>query len=168
MSVNHILRQSGLRKAAPYHHFASKIELSYTVLDQVIKPLIARRWLNPLTAYDDPILGVTATLEALRDSLHPEELKRSCPLNKLALEMSRLDEGLRRRIATVFHSGSTGLLRPLPAASQAGSFAKTLTPGQLHGFWLPPLKAVPVCSRRSIRQTWSLSAARNRSTASSR
>lgn len=102
MRVDEVLRLSGLRKGAFYHHFASKTELGYAVLEEQIRPLVESLWLEPLVDVTDPVRDLPRLLDDLGDRVPPAMRQHGCPLNNLAQEMASQDEGFRRRIAQVF------------------------------------------------------------------
>lgn len=107
-----ILSAAGVTKGALYHHFDSKDALGYAVVDEVISNATRNKWVQPLRAARNPIDTLVGIVRST--SLKPEDLKRGCPLNNLAQEMSLIDEGFRRRTAGIFkdwHGAITGALR---------------------------------------------------------
>src|SRR5262245_15946755 len=87
-SLNQIVEAAGTTKGALFHHFAGKQELGYAVVDEIIAPILARRWLEPLADASDPL----AEMERIFRSLVKEDIKsgnyvQGCPLNNLAQEM---------------------------------------------------------------------------------
>lgn len=102
MRVDEVLRRSGLQKGAFYHHFGSKTELGYAVLEEQIKPLVASVWLEPLSEIEDPVQDLPRMLDNLRERLPPSMREHGCPLNNLAQEMATQDDGFRERIARLF------------------------------------------------------------------
>ncbi len=103
MRVDEVLRASGLQKGAFYHHFSSKTELGYAVLDEQIKPLIEKIWLEPLANIEDPVLDFPLMLDSIGDRIPPAMQQHGCPLNNLALEMASQDEEFRERVAKLFN-----------------------------------------------------------------
>src|SRR6266508_6488652 len=61
-SINHIVDQAGTTKGALFHHFDGKNDLGYAVVEEVIRPLIKARWLDPLASSSDPIADLKRTL----------------------------------------------------------------------------------------------------------
>src|SRR5437867_11643614 len=59
-SLNHIVDMAGTTKGALFHHFAGKQELGYTVVDEMIGPLLLQRWLEPLNDSTDPLPDLQA------------------------------------------------------------------------------------------------------------
>lgn len=99
MRVDEVLRLSGLQKGAFYHHFGSKTELGYAVLEEQIKPLVESVWLEPLAEIADPVEDLPRMLDTLGERIPPAMREHGCPLNNLAQEMSTQDAGFRQRIA---------------------------------------------------------------------
>ncbi|MFZ3216908.1 MAG: TetR/AcrR family transcriptional regulator [Candidatus Acidiferrales bacterium] len=95
-----ILATAGMTKGAVYHHFRNKEALGYAVVDEVITGITREKWLQPLQNSVNPIDGLIAIIRST--SLRPDHLRRGCPLNNLAQEMSPIDEGFRKRTAKVF------------------------------------------------------------------
>ncbi len=102
MRIDEVLARTGLKKGAFYHHFASKQELGYAVLDDVIEKFMTGRWLEAMQQADDPIAAVESKLDMMIAEVDPNEPIRGCPLNNLAQEMAPLDAGFQQRIDSVF------------------------------------------------------------------
>lgn len=117
MRVDDVLERTGLKKGAFYHHFPSKLELGYAVLDEIITGYIHDRWLQPLSEHDDPIEGIAA---AIRIASQNASVECGCPLNNLAQEMSPLDEGFRQRIKHLFELWVSGTADALQRGQEKG------------------------------------------------
>lgn len=113
MRVDDILERTGLKKGALYHHFSSKAEIGYAVIDEIIYGYMAQTWLEPLEKYDDPIAGLKAIIIRQSEELDEESLTCGCPLNNLAQEMSSQDESFRQRIEKIFSDWIDGLAKHL-------------------------------------------------------
>src|ERR1700733_12236818 len=97
-SIDAILERTELTKGALFHQFASKLELGYAVVDEVIVPMTLERWVTPLAAYDDPLAGILDLLERHVGASPPAELGLGCPLGNLIQEMSNTDAEFQRRL----------------------------------------------------------------------
>jgi len=102
MRVDQVLKQANLHKGAFYHHFSSKTELGYAVLEKKISALMEAVWLKPTAAMDNPLTEIPTMLETLGTRATKLMQAHGCPLNNLALEMSNLDEGFRKKIDANF------------------------------------------------------------------
>jgi len=120
MRVDDVLKRTGLKKGALYHHFASKAEIAYAVIDELIKDLIDETWIAPLENCENPIDCIWGILLTMKDNPDYDYVVRGCPLNNLAQEMSSLDEEFRSRINCLLKLW-------------IDTFAKSLAEGQTNG-----------------------------------
>jgi len=98
VSVDEIVKKTSLTKGALYHHFPTKLDLCYALVDDVIKPMIIDRWISPLANYENPLDGILKQMKALIGKSSMENLRLGCPLNNLVQEMSPIDKGFRKRL----------------------------------------------------------------------
>jgi TetR/AcrR family transcriptional regulator, transcriptional repressor for nem operon len=102
-SLGRIVEAAQVTKGALFHYFASKQELGYAVVDELIGPLLERRWLEPMTGCDDPIAAIQGAFRRfIGEDIGSGSWLNGCPLNNLAQEMSPLDEGFRTRIERMY------------------------------------------------------------------
>lgn len=119
-SLERILADTGLTKGALYHHFQSKLELGYAVVEEVIAPQMRAMWLDSLHDAADPLDAMIGMLRnAARDATR-ELIEVGCPLNNLAQEMSPLDEGFRLRLDYVAAELRDGFESALERGKRAG------------------------------------------------
>ncbi len=98
VSIDDIVKKTSMTKGAFYHHFPTKLDLGYALVDDVIKPMIIDRWITPLTEYENPLEGILVQMQRLIGDTEPELLKFGCPLNNLVQEMAPIDNGFRKRL----------------------------------------------------------------------
>jgi AcrR family transcriptional regulator len=128
-SLNHIVEQAGTTKGALFHHFDSKHDLGYAVLDNVIGPLLLARWLDPLADSSDPI-GVIqdAFRRHVETDIAAGHWLQGCPLNNMAQEMSPLDEGFHQRINALYDTWREHYAAALERGIAAGTVQSTVSP----------------------------------------
>ncbi|NOQ13360.1 MAG: TetR family transcriptional regulator [Methyloprofundus sp.] len=102
MRIDQVLKSTGFKKGALYHHFPSKQALGYAVLEERIQKRINALWIEPLKKCDDPLACIERLFLALDTAWSDDFFYQGCPLNNLAQEMSPIDEGFRERIDTFF------------------------------------------------------------------
>lgn len=98
VSIDDIVKKTSLTKGAFYHHFPTKLDLGYTLVDEVIKPMIIDRWITPLDGYKNPLHGILKQMKILIGETDPAHLKLGCPLNNLVQEMAPIDKGFKKRL----------------------------------------------------------------------
>jgi TetR/AcrR family transcriptional repressor of nem operon len=98
VSVDDIVAKTSLTKGAFYHHFPTKLDLGYALVDDVLTPMIVQRWIAPLEQYANPLEGIARQMDLLIGHADPADLRTGCPLNNLVQEMSPIDRGFKRRL----------------------------------------------------------------------
>jgi TetR/AcrR family transcriptional repressor of nem operon len=121
-SLNRIVQTAGVTKGALFHHFAGKQELGYAVVDQVIAPLLMRRWLGGLSGAADPLSVMQDSFRRYAgEDIDSGHFVQGCPLNNLAQEMSPLDEGFRERIDALYDRWRTTFATALREGMETGA-----------------------------------------------
>lgn len=123
-SISNILQNTGITKGALYHHFESKAELGYAVLDEVIYYSIFSRWLEPLNDSDDPITTLKDMILHLGSLMTEKDVSLGCPLNNLAQEMSPIDEGFKDRITGIYNEWQNAIEDSFERGKMAGNVDK--------------------------------------------
>ena len=119
-SLDRILATTGVTKGALYHHFPSKTELGYAVIDEVVGEMIHERWLRPFAEAENAIDGIADRLRDMSEEEIATTCEFGCPLNNLAQEMSPLDEGFRVRIGKLFADWRNAVTAVLERGRRAG------------------------------------------------
>ncbi len=120
VSVDDIVKKTSLTKGAFYHHFPTKLELGYALVDDVIKPMIIDRWIHPLAEYDNPPEGILEQLKKLIGKATPAQLKLGCPLNNLVQEMAPVDAEFKKRLQAALVLWIDEMEKELRRAKQKG------------------------------------------------
>jgi TetR/AcrR family transcriptional repressor of nem operon len=120
VSVDEIVGKTPFTKGAFYHHFPSKLELGYALVDEVIKPMIIERWIAPLDRHENPLQGILEQMKSLIGNASPSELKLGCPLNNLVQEMAPVDEGFKSRLQIALSLWIDEMEKHLKRAKKAG------------------------------------------------
>lgn len=130
-SLDAILAEAGVTKGALYYHFGSKEALGHAVVEEIIAPDNRDQWLGPLQRAKDPIGALIGIVRRL--SGPPEVVRGGCPLLNLAQEMSPLDEGFRKQLATIFRDWQDGVATALLDGQKRGRVRCDLEPAQAAG-----------------------------------
>lgn len=134
-SLSRILSGCACTKGALYHHFASKTELGYAVVDELIAGWFDERWGHVATA-DDTIEALRGAIESGFEDMEELSLDLGCPLNNLAQEMSPIDEGFRLRIASVYDKWRHIITAGLRRGQQARRIRQDIDPEKIAGFFV--------------------------------
>jgi AcrR family transcriptional regulator len=134
-SLNRIVEEAGLTKGALFHHFASKQELGYAVVEEVIWPSFQATWIEPLARSTDPLRDIKRALRQMaEDAVAKGRLVQGCPLNNLAQEMSPLDEGFRQRLEAIYTQWRLAIEKALAKGIAAGKVRQDASPRKAAAF----------------------------------
>jgi TetR/AcrR family transcriptional repressor of nem operon len=131
-SLDTLLAAAGVTKGALYYHFDSKEALGYAIVEEVIASDVRGMWLRPLQRRKDPIDALIAIVQGI--SVRPEDVRGGCALNNLAQEMSPLDAGFRKRLATVFQAWQEGVASVLREGQATGRVRRDVEPAETAAF----------------------------------
>ncbi len=120
VSVNDIIKKTTVTKGAFFHHFPTKNDLGYAIVDEVLAGLTITKWVQPLTAYKNPIQGILKNLKEKIDESTDEQLGLGCPLNNLVQEMSTVDPVFREKLNAVLEIWIQGVEKHLKRAQEGG------------------------------------------------
>lgn len=126
-SLDAILESSGVTKGALYHHFSSKAELGYAVVDEVIRPWVEANW-KPAVEAKNPIDAAIQLCVQLTKIRSEKALSCGCPFNNLINEMSSVDEGFRTRLKNILDDWRSGIIKALKQGQNHGVVRKDVEP----------------------------------------
>ncbi len=125
-SLDRILASSGVTKGALYHHFKSKADLLHAVIDDAVRPMVADRWLAPLSESDDPIRTLAESTRTMMMEATPEEMCCGCPLNNLTQELAGVDEEIRKHLDRVADDWRAGIRAAFERGQEAGNVRRNV------------------------------------------
>jgi TetR/AcrR family transcriptional regulator, transcriptional repressor for nem operon len=119
-SLARIISETKVTKGALYHHFPSKLELGYAVVDELIAESVKDMWITPLQNAENIIDALLSLIDSAISKRNKENICFGCPVNNLAQEMSPIDEGFRERINSIFDLWRTTIDEKLKEGQKNG------------------------------------------------
>ena len=135
-SLDDILRESDVGKGNFYHYFKSKEELGYAILDRTVEIYRDGILAPVLREGGDPLHQIFQFLDRIVDAQRQAGCVGGCPMGNLALELSDLHEGFRRRLAHIFDGWRDHLEKQLEVARQQGQVDPATDSRAVAGFLL--------------------------------
>jgi TetR/AcrR family transcriptional repressor of nem operon len=133
-SLDRILANSGVTKGALYHHFGSKSDLAHAVIDELIRPFVLGRWVEPLRGADDPISALVEHCGCMFESFTEREMQCGCPLNNLTQELAATDDAFRVRLEGVFDDWRGGVSEAFAHGQAQGTVRDDVDPDAVAAF----------------------------------
>lgn len=134
VSVDDIVSKTSLTKGAFYHHFPTKLDLGYALVDDVVKPMIIDRWITPLSQYANPLKGIVELMNQRIGGMDPSLMRLGCPLNNLVQEMAPVDHGFNKRLQAALALWITELEVHLKRGKKTGFVRKDVNTRQVAHF----------------------------------
>jgi AcrR family transcriptional regulator len=124
-SLDAILERTRLTKGALFHQFASKLELGYAIVDEVLAPMTQARWVEPLAAFENPLEGILRLLQVNIGDAPQAMLNLGCPLNNLVQEMANTDREFQRRLRRLVEAWIDGVEAHVKRGQASGHVRKS-------------------------------------------
>ncbi len=124
-SIENILRESGVGKGNFYYYFKSKEELGYSILDRSLDRIRQGLLASNFAPDKEPWQQILDFLQSPVEHVRRNGCTGGCPLGNLAVEMSDIHEGFRRRLEVAFDELRSRIEGSLMSADAQG----TLRPG---------------------------------------
>ena len=128
-SLDDVLRASGAGKGNFYHHFRSKEDLGFAILDQLVGWFVERTLEPCFSDAEAPRLDqVRCFLDRVLEAQRKSNCVGGCAMGNLASELSDVHEGFRARLASVFTAWRVRLTRALAEAQTRGEVVASCRP----------------------------------------
>lgn len=106
-SVNEIIDQIGMTKGAFFHHFKSKKELGFAIIDYWHN-ILYEKWVKPMEDSADPLTDLYELPYSIYSDYTLEDIAKGCPLANLSTELSPIDDDFRERIQAIYEMMEKG------------------------------------------------------------
>ena len=132
-STNAIINKLEMTRGAFFHHFPTKNDLGYAIIEEVLADKIMERWIWPIEASANPIIAILDNFAARIDEHREEHILCGCPLNNLVQEMSDKPD-FHNRIQAVMEMWVKKTQALLTKAKRSGFLRKEINTRQLAEF----------------------------------
>ncbi len=133
-SLDDILRESGVGKGNFYYHFKSKDDLGHAVLDRLA--LWTEEHIGPEVFRGDgnPITELFGFFDLIVEMQRETGCVGGCPLGNLAIELSDIHDGFRRRIDAILATWRNQIAGAITRGQTKGELARDVQPERLAEF----------------------------------
>jgi Transcriptional regulator len=121
-SVHDLKREAGATGGALSHHFPTKKDLGLAVLRDRVADAVEETWIAPVRTAPDAAQGIKQVFAAIAAELDGKGAVSGCPLNNLALELSRQDADFQNVIDDIFGRWRRAVADRIRADQEAGRY----------------------------------------------
>ena len=133
-SVNDVLKESGVGKGNFYYYFRSKEELGYAIIESNLRRFSDHVLERAFGNHKDALTQVDDFLDMILELQRQRNCAGGCPMGSMAMEMSDIHEGFRKKFQEVFEGWRRQVAGALQRAKAAGQLSDDLEPTRLAQF----------------------------------
>ena len=133
-SIDAILKESGVGKGNFYYYFKSKEELGYIIIENHLNRFAGHVLRRAFENHRDCLDQVNDFLDIILELHRQQECAGGCPIGNMAMELSDIHEGFRKKIQEVFESWREQLAAVLLRAKESGQLSGHADPKALAQF----------------------------------
>ena len=147
-SLDDVLRESGVGKGNFYHHFRSKEDLGYAIIDQIISSFLERTLEPCFSDFEGHRMNqIRCFLARVLEYQRERRCVGGCAMGNLASELSDVHEGFRARLASVFTAWQERLTLALREAQTRGEVVPGCQPEGVAHFLVAALEGSILLSK---------------------
>lgn len=122
-SIGEILKESGVGKGNFYYHFKSKEDLGYAIIENNFRRFSEEVTEKAFGNDRNAVVQLDAFLDILLDMHRKRNCAGGCRLGNMAMEMSDIHEGFRKRFQEIFDDWGVQVASILRKAQANGQLA---------------------------------------------
>ena len=121
-SVDAVLQASGVKKGSFYYYFKSKEDLGYAIIESHMRRFSEHVLGKAFSSNKDALMELEDFLDIILELHRQRNCSGGCLMGNMAMEMSDIHEGFRRRFQEVFEDWRIRVAGVLQKAKISGQF----------------------------------------------
>ncbi|MHB8254451.1 MAG: TetR/AcrR family transcriptional regulator [Acidiferrobacter sp.] len=122
--IDDILAKTGLAKGALYHHFPTKNDLGYAIIDEILLTDLREHWITPLEKAERPLKTLIDMIS--QASTCEIDMEYGCPLSTFSQELCPKDAEFRTRLNRIYDLWRNTIANALRQARRCGEISAPL------------------------------------------
>lgn len=133
-SVDAVLQASGVKKGSFYYYFKSKEDLGYAIIESHLRQFSDHVLGKAFSGKKDALMELEDFLDIILELHRQRNCSGGCLMGNMAMEMSDIHEGFRRKFHEVFEDWRIRVAGVLQKAKISGQFNDHMDPTRLAQF----------------------------------
>lgn len=139
-SIDDILATTKVTKGAFYYHFKNKDEMGLAIINELLKPILATSFIEPLQANDNPLDAIYNLMHGLLLENDFLKVEFGCPAANLTQEMTPWNTDFSSVLNELTQQWSELMISVLEKGKQTGIVRKDVEAAQvtlfvMSGYW---------------------------------
>ena len=146
-SVDNVLQASGVKKGSFYYYFKSKEELGYAIIEDHVRRFSEHVLGRAFTNQRDALVELEDFLDIILELHRQRNCAGGCLMGNMAMEMSDIHEGFRKRFQEVFEGWRIRVADVLQKAQMSGQLNHHVDPTRLAQFVIAGVEGAILLSK---------------------
>jgi AcrR family transcriptional regulator len=119
-SIHDLKQAAGATGGALAHHFPTKKDMAIAVIGDHVAKAVEDTWIRPVLSSPSAAEGIAIVFNTIAADLERQGFVSGCPLNNLAIELSRYDDDIRLSVESIFRRWRAAIADKLKTDHAAG------------------------------------------------
>ncbi|NGM73141.1 TetR/AcrR family transcriptional regulator [Sphingobacterium sp. SGL-16] len=139
-SIDDIIATTQVTKGAFYYHFKTKDEMGLAIINEVLKPTLARSFIEPLQGEQDPLNAIYNLMDSLLMKNEFLKVEYGCPASNFTQEMTPWNSEFNKALNELTREWTEAITATIERGKKSGVIrkevnAKQVTTFVLSGYW---------------------------------
>ncbi|GAA4520639.1 TetR/AcrR family transcriptional regulator [Sphingobacterium thermophilum] len=139
-SIDDIIATTQVTKGAFYYHFKTKDEMGLAIINEVLKPTLARSFIEPLQGEQDPLNAIYNLMDSLLMKNEFLKVEYGCPASNFTQEMTPWNSEFNKALNELTQEWTKAITATIERGKKSGVIrkdvnAKQVTTFVMSGYW---------------------------------
>lgn len=139
-SIDDIIATTQVTKGAFYYHFKTKDEMGLAIINEVLKPTLARSFIEPLQGEQDPLNAIYNLMDSLLMKNEFLKVEYGCPASNFTQEMTPWNSEFNKALNELTREWTEAITATIERGKKSGVIrkevnAKQVTTFVMSGYW---------------------------------
>lgn len=139
-SIDDIIATTSVTKGAFYYHFKNKDEMGVAIINDILKPILASSFIEPLQRVEDPLEAIYNLMDDLLMKNAFLKVEYGCPASNFTQEMTPWNADFNKALNELIHAWTKVMTAALEKGKKSGWVrkevnAKQVTAFVMSGYW---------------------------------
>lgn len=139
-SIDDIIATTKVTKGAFYYHFKTKDEMGVAIINEILKPILANSFIEPLQIEENPLQAIYYLMDNLLMENEFLKVEYGCPASNFTQEMSPWNSEFNKALNELTQEWTKAITATIERGKKNGAIredvnAKQVTIFVLSGYW---------------------------------
>ncbi len=139
-SIDDIIATTKVTKGAFYYHFKTKDEMGVAIINEILKPILANSFIEPLQIEENPLQAIYYLMDNLLMENEFLKVEYGCPASNFTQEMSPWNSEFNKALNELTQEWTKAITATIERGKKNGAIRKDVNAKQvtifvMSGYW---------------------------------